>query len=380
MKKISYFQQYTRHTLLLTLLLTLSFRGETVSFQINQTQKHLAKISNQISHIKTTISDDIKHHHEIKNKMTITETALEKTLKDKLALQKKIMNLNVMIQSLKASIHNNQVQIKSSQNEIYQHLKLQLMLSQEPYWQIVFGAENPFDYYQRLELYQYLNESEQLQFKTLNELKNELQQQQGLLKQNIENLSHLQNKLSAKQRIYVQEQKVHQQHLDLMNKKINQHTAELHLFEKNQQNIKKLMQTLLKENTLQSRRPFTVMKHQLSLPIYQTETRLQNIQNGIMFVAPENTTVHAVSPGKVVFADWLNGYGYLIILDHGWGFMTLYGNNHALLKHRGQYVNAGEVVSTVGKSGAFHQTGLYFELRQRAKVIAARTWFKQKPV
>jgi len=380
MKKISYFQEHICHILPLTLLCTLSFKSEAISAQLDQTQKHLTKIVKQISHIKTTISDDIKHHQEIKNKINITETALERTIKDKLALGKKIMTLNAMIQTLQASIHKNRIQIISYQNAIYQHLKLQLMLSQEPYWQIVFGAENPFDYYQRLELYQYLNESEQLQFKNLNQLKQDLQQQQASLHENIQQLRQLQNTLSAKQRVYVEEKKVHQQNLDQMNKKITIHTAELHVFEKNQQNIKKLMQTLLKENTLQSRRPFTVMKYKLGLPIYQNDTKTQNMQNGIMFVAPENTAVHAVSPGKVVFADWLNGYGYLIILDHGWGFMTLYGNNHALLKHRGQYVNSGDVVSTVGKSGAFHQTGLYFELRQRAKVIAARTWFKQKSV
>lgn len=380
MKKISYFQEYIHHILSLIMLCSFSVRSEAISAQLNQTQKHLTKISKQISHIKTTISDDMKHHQEIKKKINITETALEKTLQDKLALQKKIMNLNSMIKSLKTSIDKNQIQIKSYQNAIYQHLKLQLMLSQEPYWQIVFGAENPFDYYQRIELYQYLNDSEQLQFKHLNQLKQDFQQKQVSLNENIQQLSQLQITLSEKQRVYVQEKKEHQQNLALMNKKITQHTAELHVFEKNQKNIKKLMQTLLKENTLQSRRPFTVMKYKLSLPIYQTYTRTQNIQNGIMFVAPENTAVHAVSPGKVVFADWLNGYGYLIILDHGWGFMTLYGNNHALLKHRGQYVNSGDVLSTVGKSGAFHQTGLYFELRQRAKVIAARTWFKQKTV
>ncbi len=73
--------------------------------------------------------------------------------------------------------------------------------------------------------------------------------------------------------------------------------------------------------------------------------------------------MHAVSHGRVVYADWLRGYGLLLIVDHGDGYLSLYGYNEALLKDVGDWVDAGDAVATSGDSGGRKSPGLYFELR-----------------
>ena len=73
-------------------------------------------------------------------------------------------------------------------------------------------------------------------------------------------------------------------------------------------------------------------------------------------------------------ADWLRGYGNLMVLDHGDGFLSVYGNNESLLKDVGQSVKAGEVVATVGNTGGNAESGLYFELRQQGQAFDPLRW------
>lgn len=95
---------------------------------------------------------------------------------------------------------------------------------------------------------------------------------------------------------------------------------------------------------------------------------------GLFIKAREGTPVKAVAPGKVVFADWMRGFGNLIIVDHGGGFMSLYGNAETLYKQVGDNVKTGDNVAAVGNSGGIPQTGLYFELRYQSRPLNPSSW------
>lgn len=95
---------------------------------------------------------------------------------------------------------------------------------------------------------------------------------------------------------------------------------------------------------------------------------------GLFIKAPAGREVKAVAAGRVVFADWLRGFGNLLILDHGDGFMSLYGNNEALVGRLGEPVRGGDTVAIVGASGGNTATGLYFELRYQGKPFDPLGW------
>jgi len=99
---------------------------------------------------------------------------------------------------------------------------------------------------------------------------------------------------------------------------------------------------------------------------------------GLFIQAPAGRDVKAVAAGRVVFADWLRGFGNLLILDHGDGFMSLYGNNETLLGRLGDPVRAGDTVATTGSSGGNTSTGLYFELRHQGKPFDPAGWINLK--
>lgn len=101
---------------------------------------------------------------------------------------------------------------------------------------------------------------------------------------------------------------------------------------------------------------------------------------GVLIAAPEGTEVRAVAPGRVAFADWLRGFGLLLILDHGDGYMSLYGHNQALYRAPGDWVAAGEVIAGAGDTGGAEQPGVYFELRRNGKPVNPLKWCAGRPV
>lgn len=95
---------------------------------------------------------------------------------------------------------------------------------------------------------------------------------------------------------------------------------------------------------------------------------------GVFIRAQSGTNVHVVADGKVVFADWMRGFGNLIIVEHGGGYMTVYGNNDAVFKSPGDDVSAGDVIAAVGASGGQEDSGLYFEIRYRGQPQDPAKW------
>mgnify|MGYP001815372029 CR=1 FL=1 len=99
---------------------------------------------------------------------------------------------------------------------------------------------------------------------------------------------------------------------------------------------------------------------------------------GLFIAASPGGEVKAIASGHVVYADWLRGFGNLLILDHGSGYMSLYGNNEALFRQVGDRLGAGETIATVGNSGGNPDSGLYFELRHKGKPFDPLPWVNLK--
>jgi septal ring factor EnvC (AmiA/AmiB activator) len=98
--------------------------------------------------------------------------------------------------------------------------------------------------------------------------------------------------------------------------------------------------------------------------------------DGLMLAAPAGSPVKAVRGGRVIYADWLPGMGLLLIVDHGKGYMSLYGHNQELLRQSGDTVRQGEVIAHVGDSGGQGTPGLYFELRRNGKPVNPGQWVR----
>ena len=95
---------------------------------------------------------------------------------------------------------------------------------------------------------------------------------------------------------------------------------------------------------------------------------------GLFIKATEGAEIKAIAAGRVVFAEWLRGFGNMIIVDHGGQYLSIYGNNQAVLKHAGDAVKAGDTIASAGNSGGNEESGLYFELRHQGRVFDPLSW------
>lgn len=98
---------------------------------------------------------------------------------------------------------------------------------------------------------------------------------------------------------------------------------------------------------------------------------------GLFIKSAEGTDIRAAADGVVIFADWMRGFGNLLIIDHGSQYMTIYGNNQSLLKRPGDKVKMGEVVAAAGNSGGNEHSGLYFEMRHEGRAIDPLVWINR---
>ena len=127
--------------------------------------------------------------------------------------------------------------------------------------------------------------------------------------------------------------------------------------------------------------PFASLKGRLRLPVrgelvnqFGTPRDEGTAWKGLFIRCITGETVHAVADGRVVYADWLRGFGNLLILDHGGGYMSLYANNEGLLRQVGDKVRSGDPIAQVGASGGSAESGLYFELRRDGKPFDPLKW------
>lgn len=128
---------------------------------------------------------------------------------------------------------------------------------------------------------------------------------------------------------------------------------------------------------------FVSLKGKLSLPVkgsvvgrFGAPRGEGGTWKGLMIKAGNGQAVHAIASGRVVFADWLRGFGNMVIIDHGAGYMSLYGANESVLKRVGDTVKPGDVIATVGNSGGMAESGVYFEIRHNSRPLDPLQWAK----
>lgn len=130
-------------------------------------------------------------------------------------------------------------------------------------------------------------------------------------------------------------------------------------------------------------RPFDELRGELVWPVRGKllqsfgSPRDEGRWDGVLIEAKEGTEIRAVTAGRVIYADWMRGYGLLLIIGHEQGYMTLYAFNQSLYKNVGDQVAAGEVIAAVGASGGRQKTGLYFGIRKDGKAVDPVLWCRQ---
>jgi septal ring factor EnvC (AmiA/AmiB activator) len=253
---------------------------------------------------------------------------------------------------------------------------------------LVLNQDNPARISRMLAYYDHVNRAQVAKILSLKAVLDELEQIHRLIQAELLRIKTVQNE---QQEVQDQQQLQRGQRKDLLAAlatKIGDTEAQLRNLERDRKDLETLLQKLTDvladiSADLGQRLSIAEQKGRLPAPVHgrvlhaygQRRAAGMNWQGWLM-EAETGTEVSSVAYGRVAFADWLRGYGLLMIIDHGQGFMSLYGYNESLLWDVGDWVEPGAVIATVGGSQGGEQ-GLYFEMRKEGKAVDPAVWLKR---
>lgn len=355
------------------------------------------KLKNIQSHI-TSLLDQLRSR---KDNYQQLQTTLKKNEQETAALNKKIAQIQTKNRDLETHITTLNTQIqqqKEAINTIKQYMRedIRQIHRQGPDNQlkIVLNMEDLNALSRTLYYQQKIISARQTQFEKFTRALSELETTQTALAKEQQELALSYEDLANKKKSLDKKQKQRQSTLAKLEQSIHQETSAL---EKKKQEATQL-QSLISKLTQQQARAnankvlnygtseFARQRGRLAWPTAgklihnYNQQRLGNGQlrwNGVMLSGSKNQAVNAVYNGRIVFAEWLTGFGNLVIIDHDGGYMSLYGHNDRILKTVGSTVTKGEQIATVGNSGGNLEDALYFEIRHNSKPVDPNAWCKK---
>ena len=321
-------------------------------------------IKQQILSVSSKISTDQKKQSELTSELKKTEKSMGDITIKTSKLGTTIQSQSEKIKALTKQRDEDQAKLREQQEALAKLIRANYLLQRQGTFGIYASGHSASETLRYLHYYQALDNSllqaiqaQQNTVKHLSEILTEIRQKNTALNDSFTELNQQKKKL-------IGEQSTRKNIILRLNTTIETNQEKLEKLKTDQQALKKIVTVVTPRKTviaLPSPKNLSFQKQRGRLP-FPTDGKLENLflspisnssvnWQGDLFHAPLDTEVRSVYPGKVIYADWLRGYGLLIIIDHGNGYMSLYGRNHALYRKVGDNVNTGDKIATVGESG-----------------------------
>lgn len=390
-------------TLCLLSTMHLSFAAD----KVDAAKKDISGIQKQINTIKKKLSKTKQQQHDVTDALKESETAisqankrLHKIKQDQKQNKSKLSNLKK--QSLTIS-----EKLSRQQKELSKLLYQRYATGNQSYTRLILQSKNPSQISRDLKYQSYiakahtklihdmqsnLNEIKQLDTKTtlalqkIEKLKEKQEnERKNLQKQKSEKALVLKkiSKEIAAQRGQISKLKRDEKRLSRLVVKLSKKPKKkTQKKPKNKPSSKVVAKNQQTPDNRYAGKKFSSLKGKLKLPVKGDVTNRFGRKRsdggiswkGLFIRAKEGASVKSVASGQVVFAEWMRGFGNLIIVDHGSGYMSLYGNNQTILKNVGEEVNGGDVIAAVGNTGGNKSNGLYYELRKKSIPFDPLKW------
>ncbi len=363
--------------LFFNLLVVNSVFGED---DLNQTQQQLDTIAKIVDQIEINLAKNVKNHNLVRKEMGQLDREIGK-------LHQHINDSKIKIV---ASQHKNQQLQKEkaqldealiSQGELFkQQIRTTYSTRSQSKWKLLLSQNSLQDAGRNSVIYDYIHQARVEQINHISNLSDDIKSNQFALKQQQETLQNL-LKNQSKEQVGLAKVRLRKENVQIeLKQSIESGQNNL----KQEQSKKNKLQKLLKKLTI--KKPDGQFADNTGKLNWPTKGKLKhrfgdNRQGsaglqwtGVSIKADRGTEIKAIYPGTVVFSDWFDHYGWLVIIDHGGEFMSLYAHAEGVYKNVYDYVTQGELIAVVGDSGDVGQTSLYFEIRRQGAPVDPANW------
>lgn len=339
-------------------------------------QKELVKLRQHISSLKIELEAVRNERDSQRQELQRTEVKIADMDRAILQTKKQLKINRVELKGLQKRQSNNLGKLKQHRIQFSRLVRATYMMGHQNYTKMLLSQKDPSRISRVMEYYRYFAKMRVDRIQRFSNALVELERLENEMKQNSVELAIL----TESQKRNRQALQTHFGERKIIVKKlaeeISTKSQQIQTLGEDEQRLLKLIEQL-KEFSIQQQfnedpvKSFGSMKGKLALPLNaKIVAHFGEIQQpsgirwqGLLMEAPQDKPINAVFNGRVIFADRFRGFGLLLILDHGDGYMSLYSHNKQLFKQLGDWVNSGELIASVGNSGGLARPGLYFEIR-----------------
>ncbi|NNK32441.1 MAG: peptidoglycan DD-metalloendopeptidase family protein [Xanthomonadales bacterium] len=378
-----------RALLLLTLPAMLSVAvAENVNPERAEAESRLTEVITEIGRLKNSLEESRGEHRSEQARLKQLDLALQEATREFRALEDQRRSHEAQLAELEQQREDYLDSLDERMGHLGEQLRSAYRTGRQSRLKLVLNQDDPQQIERMLAYYDYFNQAQVERIAGLRDALETLDRMQSEIDAELSRIAAVQEEQQAILDELTRQRENRTALLADLAGRIDTEKARLEELERNRRDLEALIERLADALAdipadLGSHLGVPKQKGRLPMPVSGPvkhafgQARGGGLRwQGWLIGADPGAEVKSVAYGRVAFADWLRGYGLLIIVDHGEDFMSLYGHNESLLHEAGDWIEPGEVISTVGSNPGNGQ-GLYFELRRRGKALDPAAWLKR---
>lgn len=382
-------------TLILVGLILSGIAAADQKTELNNLRQRIAAMQHEIA--KTSESKS-----EAADALRASERAISNSNRKIAKLAQQQHAADFKLNKLQTQQHQLKKNLGSQQMLLSKLLYQQYIAGDHEYLQLILNNQDPNKVARNLQYFKYIALDRAASLKKLREDIQSLNKISVKIQNKSERFTKLRNQQASLKSKLKQDKAAHKQILGQVSKQLNRQRHTFNRLKRNENRLSNLVtkiakmlaepksNTLFHNNNLPDSRfdgePFKHLRGKLVLPVKGDISNQFGARRpdstvrwkGLFIKTRSGQAVKAIAAGRVVFADWLRGFGNLLIVDHGHAYMSLYGYNESLYKQVGDEIHGGDTIATVGNSGGNPISGLYFELRHESHPLDPMKWLAKK--
>ena len=375
--------------LVTSMLLAYACAADTRS--VTEKSSQLDKLRNRISTLQQSLTDTRHKKSQAVEAVRAIERQISETLRELKRLDQQIELQQVALKKLRADRARRTSLLSGHRQRLLREIRSGYAMGKQQTIKLLFNQQDTAQLGRMLSYYGYFSKARASTISEINHQLAALRQTETDITGRLATLEGLQLQQLAEREHHEQQVRERKLVVGKLSKALTEQGGRLSRMEADEKQLAELIASLrqaladIPEQRQQGL--FKNLKGKMSWPASGTlkkpfGARLSGTDirsAGVLIRAPEGGPVRSVAQGRVAFADWIRGYGLLMIIDHGDGYMSLYGYNQVLYKEVGEWVDTGEVIAALGRSGGQPEAGLYFELRFNGQPVDPGNWCSGKP-
>ena len=373
--------------LLFGLMATLTFSPSVLAASnkddLEASNKRLAKIQKQIEAQTKKLDEQLKQKSSLEVELKRAELAVSKVALKLKQTDNKLTAVNDKIDKLKSEQKKLLAKQKQQQKALAEMVRTAYLNGKHDYTKLLLNQNDPAQLERLITYYRRMNDARVSQLEEIQYTLTRLSEIEDSLAQQQQSLFEIKQQQDAERKELVASQASRKKTLKKLAARIKNDENKLDQLQADQQRLAKAIEEAQRNAVI---RPEDLaglykLKKKLSWPTkgriskrYGQRRQSAMRWKGVMIDGNLGEPVNAIASGIVIYSDWLKGFGWVTVVDHGKKYMSLYGHNQALLKQPGDYVEKNEPLALVGQSGGKSSPGLYFEIRYKGKTVDPGRW------